>query len=184
MGREIRRVPPNWIHPVGDRGLKPLHDNSFDAEIDERIESRRKWNAGEDAARARYEADVGHPVAFHEWNGGPPDPEYCRPAWPEESRTAYQVYETVSEGTPVSPVFPTKDELIDWLVNVGSGMGVGGRVQRMSREAAERFAEAAWAPSMVFCAARGVESGLAIHESPAPSIIEKQTPTSKDKTNE
>lgn len=32
----------------------------------------------------------------------------------------YSLYETVSEGTPVTPVFATAEELIDYLVNVGT----------------------------------------------------------------
>ncbi|OOG42579.1 hypothetical protein B0E51_03695 [Rhodanobacter sp. C05] len=30
-------------------------------------------------------------------------------------RTAYQVYENVSEGTPVSPVFASKEDLASWF---------------------------------------------------------------------
>lgn len=169
MGREIRKVPPEWQHPKDARGnYEPLLDRSFDEAIDEWIEARRKWRAGEDPKRAEHEAQVGHPVAYQEWSDGPPSPEYHRPGWPEESRTAFQVYETVSEGTPISPVFLTKDELIQWLVNDGSGMGIGGARQRMSRQAAERFVEAAWAPSMIFDAGHGVRSGTAIHESDEP----------------
>lgn len=42
----------------------------------------------------------------------------------------YQVWETVSEGSPISPVFPTKDDLINWLIGEGYSEG-----------AAEQFAE-------------------------------------------
>jgi hypothetical protein len=61
---------------------------------------------------------------FAAWEGGPPRPDSYRPAF-ESAPTAFQVYETVSEGTPISPVFETRDELIDWLVNDGAGMGIG-----------------------------------------------------------
>ena len=171
MGREIRRVPPDWKHPTvkarwpsTSSGFQPLLDNGFSEAMNKWTDAWRKWNAGEDPDRAQYEAKVGHPVAYHEWNGGPPDPAYYRPEWPEASRTAYQVYETVSEGTPVSPVFPTRDEMIHWLVNDGTGMGIGGERLKLSREAAERFADAAWAPSMIGGAGMGVVSGLVIHE--------------------
>lgn len=32
MGREVRRVPPNWKHPKSEdgRGLQPMHDRIFD----------------------------------------------------------------------------------------------------------------------------------------------------------
>ena len=65
--------------------------------------------------------------------------------------TCYQMYETVSEGTPVTPVFETEDELVDYLVNVGTFWN-----QKYSREAAEAFVKTGWAPSFVMLRA---ESG-------------------------
>lgn len=50
----------------------------------------------------------------------------------------WQVWETVSEGSPITPVYPTKDALIEALVSDGH-----------SRKSAENFTEAKWAPSMV-----------------------------------
>ncbi|MGU3401500.1 hypothetical protein ACLBWS_17500 [Brucellaceae bacterium D45D] len=35
------------------------------------------------------------------------------------SCTSYQIYENVSEGTPDSPVFGTKRQLVEWLVQEG-----------------------------------------------------------------
>jgi len=35
------------------------------------------------------------------------------------SRTAFQIYENVSEGTPVSPVFDTAEALAQWLGQEG-----------------------------------------------------------------
>lgn len=49
----------------------------------------------------------------------------------------WQVWETVSEGSPVSPVFKTPDELIGWLIGKG-----------YSRTAAEEFVKDQWVPSM------------------------------------
>lgn len=57
----------------------------------------------------------------------------------------WQVWETVSEGSPTTPVFATREELIEHLTLVGAG-GVCGPV---SRQAAEKFVEAGWAPSLV-----------------------------------
>lgn len=94
----------------------------------------------------------GHPF-FWQYEGDPPDPKYYRPKWTDEERTHYQVYETVSEGTPMSPVFATKEELIEWLVNDGGDDGPH------SRQAAERFVEGAWAPSMII-GPGGMKSGI------------------------
>jgi len=54
----------------------------------------------------------------------------------------WQVWETVSEGSPITPVFATAAELIDHLVYVGAWR------KRWSRDAAERFVNGSgWAPT-------------------------------------
>ncbi len=50
----------------------------------------------------------------------------------------WQIWETVSEGSPVSPVFQTKEKLIAALVKDGH-----------SESAATNFVNGGWAPSMV-----------------------------------
>lgn len=58
-------------------------------------------------------------------------------AWKPEGPPAgpgYQVWETVSEGSPVSPVFADPDALIDWLCQPGDKS-----LQGYSRKAAEQF---------------------------------------------
>ena len=54
------------------------------------------------------------------------------------------MYEGVTYGTPVTPVFETKEELINYLVNVGDHYGRGSKV---SRSSAEAFVEIGWVPS-------------------------------------
>jgi hypothetical protein len=39
------------------------------------------------------------------------------PDWPAEKRTHYQMYETCTEGTPISPVMETPEALAQWLVD-------------------------------------------------------------------
>lgn len=61
----------------------------------------------------------------------------------------WQVWETVSEGSPVTPAFATRDELITYLVEHGDAWdqkrGDGG----WAREAAESFVGTGWAPSLI-----------------------------------
>jgi hypothetical protein len=62
-------------------------------------------------------------------------------AWEEEpppEGEGWQLWETVSEGSPISPVFPTKETFVDYLVGQG-----------YSREAAINFSESGWAPTLV-----------------------------------
>jgi hypothetical protein len=104
MGREIRRVPPTWEHPKNCRGhYKPLYDQTW-------REAMQNWlnDYGDEWQTWTDEEDI----------ESPPRADYYRPVWSEEP-TAYQMYETVSEGTPVSPVFLTVDELRAWLLAQG-----------------------------------------------------------------
>lgn len=63
----------------------------------------------------------------------------------------WQLWEMVSEGSPVSPVFPTADGLIDWLVSTGE----------VSRDAAAKFVLGdGWSPSGIGTPGRGFAAGL------------------------
>jgi hypothetical protein len=68
---------------------------------------------------------------------------------PSSERTAYQIFENVSEGTPVSPVFETKDALVGWLAQQG-----------FSAERIETFLEWGFAPSFVVSATGKTVSGI------------------------
>ena len=72
MGREIRRVPPGFEHPMDEDG---------------------ELIAG------------GHLEPLY----------YADPS----TLTSYQVYENVSEGSPVSPAFDTAEDLARWLKQEG-----------------------------------------------------------------
>lgn len=109
MGREIRRVPPGWEHPRDERGRHiPLFDLN---------------------AAPHGEIDEELPGA---------DRLPAMPRCAPEEATCYQVYENVTEGTPVSPVFDSVDGVRDWLVDKG-----------YSRRAAEGFCRHGQAPTLV-----------------------------------
>ena len=50
---------------------------------------------------------------------------HLEPLWRagEASCTAFQLYENVTEGTSVSPIFPTREELFVWLRDEGFSEG-------------------------------------------------------------
>lgn len=164
MGREIRRVPPNWEHPrytaehSGDHVRAgqyiPMYDQSFNAAAREWLDKAIAWDNGTDPAAAQYKAR--HPF-YWQWDGDPPDEQSYRPEFTEEP-TWVQVYETVSEGTPVTPPFATEEELIEYLVAHGDfwdeKRGNGGR----SREAATAFVKNGLAPSMIVAAGKVYDS--------------------------
>lgn len=154
MGREIRRVPPNWEHPKEQKGqyeygrfvvkevYKPLFDRSFNESAREWLDEMELWLKGEHSMQLDpdYHAkDYPKTIrGYTEYSGAFPDIDYYRPEWDEAECTAYQIYETVSEGTPVSPVFQTEQEIIDWLVEQGHSLN-----------SATQFVNYKWAPSMV-----------------------------------
>lgn len=118
MGREIRRVPPDWQHPRDARGeYIPTFDQDYDSAAQEWIDTLMQWEAGDNPDRAIYETEKGCRCYYWAWNGDPPDPaSYRHRAWTAEEATAYQYYENTSEGTPLSPVLPDAETLIAWLV--------------------------------------------------------------------
>ena len=163
MGREIRRVPKGWQHPseplqpwemdngyhkYHQRGsfgyglnFQPLYDSDFETKMAAWVAALNQWLAG------RHPAQIKHPGEdwtdptlknFADYEGRSPNPDYYRAeAWTAEQATCYQIYETVSEGTPVSPVFETADEMRAWLIAQGH-----------SEESVQFFIDCGWAPSM------------------------------------
>ncbi len=125
MSREVRRVPPDWNHPketkLTTRGwedqYKPLLGGRYAETAAEWMENCLLWAAGHHPDQ-RGEKDL--PKYFWEWEGGPPVEERYMPDWPDESRTHYQMYESTSEGTPISPVMETLEELARWLADNGA----------------------------------------------------------------
>jgi len=94
MGREVRHVPASWQHPKNKQGqyipmLKHLVYNA--REIKEGL--RDGWLKNEPP---NYGLNI-------------------MPQWPDEERTHLQMYENTSEGTPISPVTATAEELARWL---------------------------------------------------------------------
>lgn len=145
MGREIRMVPANWQHPKNEYGnLQSMHNKTFEQACAKWDADKAAWERGE---REDYEKDVS--CSFEEWNGDRPDDASCYRPWKDEEAVWVQVWETVSEGSPVTPPFATKGELIDYLVRHGDFWDQHRGDSPWPRKAAEQFVEAGWAPSMV-----------------------------------
>lgn len=125
MWREIRRVPVEWKHPKDENGrFKPMADLNFyemallsiadmtqwikeyqdfeqygKAFTDSswKVYSKKNWNSYEDWAGKLSEIHIS-------------DPDEFMPKWDWR-----QLYENVSDWTPLSPPFPTAELLIEWL---------------------------------------------------------------------
>lgn len=137
MSREIRRVPANWEHP------EYTQDTAYRREqIGEYISLHDNY----DKALKEFASDIkkkGLSEALEDHGGGPLRDEYA--SYEGKPLKWYQLYQTVSEGTPESPPFATKKELIDYLVKNGSFCG-----NRYSLKSATAMVEEGWAPSAIF----------------------------------
>lgn len=118
MGRELRRVAPNWEHPKDLLGhYIPKHDRSFEAAAAEWKAGYAAWERGE-----HYNGAGDFNGEFWEWDGGPPDREAHMPNWTDAERTHFQMYEDTTEGTPVSPVFDSIDKVARWCADNGASV--------------------------------------------------------------
>jgi hypothetical protein len=166
MGREIRMVPPGWEHPkythdnasYRDRvgSYMPMYNQTFNDAAREWKKGLIAWERGE---RPDYTSEESKSEEFWEYQGNPPERAYYRP-YKDEEATWFQVYETVSEGTPVTPPFEKREDLVTYLVECGDfwqqkRWAEGNTFMQpekpgYSRKAAENFVMGdGYAPSMV-----------------------------------
>ena len=161
MGRKLVMVPPNWSHPVvvrsnGREGFQPMFDQSFEQAASEWKLEFLKWVMGE---FPDYCGEENKCLEYWEWAGDPPCREHYRP-WKDEEATWFQLWENVSEGTPVTPPFPTKEQLIDYLVANGDFWDQARRKEGVtymdcgpwSREAAEAMVNDGYRPTLIITA--------------------------------
>lgn len=163
MGREIREVPPNWEHPIKANCthwpkcnpvcVQPKFNREFKKAADDWKEGLNNWD---------HKRINGEPTEdeYWEYEGAPPEREYHLDYDPETlgDNAWYQLYETVSEGTPVTPAFATKEGLADYLAENGDYWDQRRRKEGKSlmnckpwgKEQAYKFVMGhGWAPSMI-----------------------------------
>lgn len=139
MGGKLRRVPKGWVHPTD----QPLYDRTYEEALAEWQEAKVRWDRRQD--KYADEKDYAE-YTFEEWQGKAPDPEYYRPAF--ENPNHYQVYETITEGTPISPVFETLEEVRAWCKQEGwSDFGISSLI------------EGSGVPSLIISPSQGVVFG-------------------------
>ena len=162
MSREIRMVPAHWQHPKNDSGhYKPLFEG-FNKSLATWLEEKAQWEKG---FRRDYANDGFKPRAtdetgtYEEWAGEKPDACDYMPEWPAEQRTHLQMYETCSEGTPISPPCTTPEECARWLAD-HKASAFGSSTATYEQWLAT--CKSGWAPSAIIANGRfmsGVEAG-------------------------
>ncbi len=122
MSREVRRVPADWQHPRDERTGRyvPLFEGPYEPEIEHWIKGGQAWLLGE--WKSDYDSEQPDDYertwrGYCEWVGQPPNSNEYMPDWTEDQKTHLMMYETTSEGTPISPAFETAEELARWLTD-------------------------------------------------------------------
>ena len=159
MGREVRRVPSDWAHPTDESGhYKPLLDGDFAETLLQWEKEFQQWNAGlvrsylADGEQWKPKPQAALECAsFEEWHGERPDASDYMPQWADEQRTHFQMYENVSEGTPISPVMESPEALARWLVD-NNAPAFGSH--SATYEGWLRVAQGGYAPSFVILGRR------------------------------
>lgn len=119
MGREIRMVPEGFEHPCYvDGSFIPLFEGAdYKVRADDWDEECKKWNSG---IYPNYASEENKLLSFEEWGGNRPDENDYTQVFDDGAVDHYMMYETTSEGTPISPAFKTKEELARWLADNGA----------------------------------------------------------------
>ena len=144
MSREVRRVPADWQHPItyrrpdgwirrGHIHFVGLFGKDYETELAQHeTEHSEHRNCDHDDSYCAYEEER-------------PEPErWYMPKWTDEERTHLQLYETTTEGTPVSPVFATEEDLVRFLVDEGEWFSD----RRYEDDSARLLVSSRWAPTM------------------------------------
>lgn len=108
MNREVRMVPADWRHPVDDNGefipLPTIHyQKVYDAE-------KELWDSG---VFPPYASESSRKMTYEGWCGL--RPERTMPEWDDADH--FMMYETVTEGTPISPAMCSPETLAQWLTD-------------------------------------------------------------------
>lgn len=127
MGRELRKVPANWEHPIKSDGRpQPMFKKYYGDALNEWLKEHEEWENGTHSdLNNRPELKEEYPF-YAMWGGNPPDVDYYQPRkYSEKELTHIQLYESTSEGTPISPVFPADkiEELCEYAAENCSTFG-------------------------------------------------------------
>lgn len=118
MAHVIRRVPKGWQHPKDEKGeYIPLFEGLlFLTHVANWVEQSEKWKYGLCKIDSYYEPipEDYQGMSFVEWAGEKPNAEDYTPSWTFEEAQSYVMYEDITEGTPISPVFDTLEGFKSW----------------------------------------------------------------------
>jgi hypothetical protein len=169
MSREVRRVPADWQHPKRSNGrYVPLLGGSYSAEVARWDHEAEQWEKG---FRLDWSTDnefipktADHRGTYAEWSGPRPVESEYMPDWTDAERTHFQMYQTTSEGTPISPVMESPEELARWLVDNKASAFAD---IPATYEQWLATIKAGWAPSAAVVSDAGLVSGVSVMRPPS-----------------
>lgn len=161
MGREVRKVPAGWQHPKHNGRYVSLYDGEkYNRRLLRWDEEHAKWEEGfrADFSGGWTPLDMDEfSMSYAEWAGERLDARDYMPVWTQDEATHYMMYETCSEGTPISPAFATPEELAHWLADTGAS-AFGNMTA--DYEHWLRVAKGGFAPSAIMDSDGTIQSGV------------------------
>lgn len=127
MSREVRKVTKDWVHPKrGDGSYQPMFDEYYGDVLNEWLLENKAWSDGTHPDLQENPSEKEEYPFYAEWAGDPPEVIFYKTTKDKEEDLTYlQMYETTSEGTPISPVFERAEDLARWLANTGASAFAG-----------------------------------------------------------
>lgn len=136
-----------WQEEIDDVRARRGHRWTFDLEyhltgyqgVDDEAPIAHPFYVSSDDGQTEIPIDVHnedhlHTLVLAKVQGEKPNPAEYMPVWDvPDDELGWCLYETISEGTPVTPVFATADELVEHLATVGQDWDQ----EPLRREAAE-----------------------------------------------
>lgn len=127
MGRELRKVPANWEHPKKSDGTwQPMFDSFYLDALDEWLKDHKKWMNGTHQDLKKDPSLKEEYPFYAMYHGDPPDVAYFQTRkFKAEDLTHIQLYESTTEGTPLSPVFKADEleKLCEWAAENATTFG-------------------------------------------------------------
>lgn len=157
MSREVRMVPKDWQHPKnGYDNFDPLfaYNENLEEEQKEWDKKKSDWDSG---IYPTYADDESKELNFENWEGERPNRNNDMPKFDSGTDTYYMMYETTTEGTPISPAFETPELLARWLSD-SEANSFGS--QSANYESWLRVAKGGYACSAVVINNNGIQSGV------------------------
>lgn len=123
MGREVKRVPLEFDWPQNERWWGYTYGYTIQKRLEELGEPKLSCGTCHGTGKVAWRT--------HDWSGPDDGGKYYCPHCEGEKTPffphidppegeGWQMWETTSEGSPISPVFETPEQLAKWLADTGA----------------------------------------------------------------